>query len=125
MTSTMSSPPWTPADLPTLRAAYADRTAALMAFLAEFAYSPAIEAQSPFRCRPRSRRSALTANLVSQWIAEWLGVHFDDLCNVLVRREAARGSLIVQRGARRQKISGESVEQSCGGFRRGVSSDSS
>jgi triacylglycerol lipase len=31
-------PPWKPADLPTFRAAYSDRTAALMAFLANFAY---------------------------------------------------------------------------------------
>jgi hypothetical protein len=36
-------PPWKPDDLPTLRAAYSDRTAALMAFLANFAYSPDIE----------------------------------------------------------------------------------
>lgn len=37
--------PWQPADLPTLRAAYADRTAALMAYLASFAYDVRIEAK--------------------------------------------------------------------------------
>ena len=34
---------WRPADLPTLRAAYSDRTAALMAYLAAFAYDPRIQ----------------------------------------------------------------------------------
>ena len=37
--------PWIPSDLPTLRAAYSDRTAALMAYLAGFAYDPRIEAR--------------------------------------------------------------------------------
>jgi triacylglycerol lipase len=36
---------WKPSDLPTLRAAYSDRTAALMAFLAELAYDARIEAK--------------------------------------------------------------------------------
>jgi triacylglycerol lipase len=36
-------PPWQPSDLPTLRAAYSDRTAALMAYLANFAYSPNLQ----------------------------------------------------------------------------------
>jgi hypothetical protein len=36
-----------PGEVPTLRAAYADRTAALMAFLARFAYDPRIEAKGP------------------------------------------------------------------------------
>ncbi|MGH6851806.1 MAG: lipase family protein [Methylocella sp.] len=36
-----------PANLPTFRAAYSDRTAALMAHLAEFAYDPNIEAKPP------------------------------------------------------------------------------
>jgi len=39
-------PPWRPADLPSLRAAYSDRTAALMAYLAAFAYDARIEATS-------------------------------------------------------------------------------
>jgi triacylglycerol lipase len=39
----MSLPPWQPSDLPTLRAAYSDRTAALMAYLASFAYRKDIE----------------------------------------------------------------------------------
>lgn len=37
--------PWKPTDLPTLRAAYSDRTAALMAYLAAFAYDKQIEAK--------------------------------------------------------------------------------
>jgi triacylglycerol lipase len=37
-------PPWRPGDLPSLRAAYSDRTAALMAYLAAFAYDTRIEA---------------------------------------------------------------------------------
>jgi len=36
---------WKPSDLPTLRAAYSDRTAALMAYLAQFAYDKRIEAK--------------------------------------------------------------------------------
>jgi len=46
MEGTMSSaavPPWQPSDLPTLRAAYSDRTAALMAYLASVAYRKDIE----------------------------------------------------------------------------------
>jgi triacylglycerol lipase len=39
-------PPWRLADLPSLRAAYSDRTAALMAYLAAFAYDARIEATS-------------------------------------------------------------------------------
>jgi triacylglycerol lipase len=38
------APTWHPADLPTLRAAYSDRTAALMAYLAAFAYNLQVEA---------------------------------------------------------------------------------
>jgi triacylglycerol lipase len=45
MTNATSTPPWQPTDLPTLRAAYSDRTAALMAYLARFAYSDRIEAK--------------------------------------------------------------------------------
>jgi hypothetical protein len=37
--------PWKPSDLPTLRAAYSDRTAALMAYLAAFVYDTRIEAK--------------------------------------------------------------------------------
>jgi len=43
MTNQIAGPPWQPADLPTLRAAYSDRTAALMAYFANFAYSGNIE----------------------------------------------------------------------------------
>ncbi len=43
MTNQITGPPWQPADLPTLRAAYSDRTAALMAYFANFAYSGNIE----------------------------------------------------------------------------------
>jgi pimeloyl-ACP methyl ester carboxylesterase len=42
-----------PADLPTLRAAYLDRTAALMAHLAKFAYDPSIEAERPLSVPPQ------------------------------------------------------------------------
>jgi hypothetical protein len=38
--------PWRPDNLPKLRAAYSDRTAALMAFLADFAYHPQITGKS-------------------------------------------------------------------------------
>ena len=47
-------PPWRPADLPSLRAAYSDRTAALMAYLAAFAYDARIEATSSIEV-PNSR----------------------------------------------------------------------
>jgi hypothetical protein len=40
-------PPWGPNDLPSLRAAYSDRTASLMAYLAGFAYDPQIEVDPP------------------------------------------------------------------------------
>jgi triacylglycerol lipase len=43
MTNPIGTPPWQPTDLPTLRAAYSDRTAALMAYFADFAYSGSIE----------------------------------------------------------------------------------
>src|ERR1700693_1354065 len=36
---------WKPSDLPTLRAAYSDRTAALMAYLDQFAYDKRIESK--------------------------------------------------------------------------------
>jgi hypothetical protein len=45
MTNGIIAPPWSPADLPTLRAAYSDRTAALMAYFANFAYRTVIEAR--------------------------------------------------------------------------------
>jgi hypothetical protein len=45
--SAMPAPPWQPSDLPTLRAAYSDRTASLMAYLAAFAYDLRIEAHPP------------------------------------------------------------------------------
>ncbi|HYQ05781.1 MAG TPA: lipase family protein [Xanthobacteraceae bacterium] len=41
----VSPTPWKPTDLPTLRAAYSDRTAALMAYLAAFAYDARIQAK--------------------------------------------------------------------------------
>jgi hypothetical protein len=40
---------WKPSDLPTLRAAYSDRTAALMAYLAQFAYDERIEVKGHLR----------------------------------------------------------------------------
>jgi hypothetical protein len=43
MTNPIGTPPWRPKDLPSLRAAYSDRTAALMAYLSNFAYSPSIK----------------------------------------------------------------------------------
>jgi hypothetical protein len=42
-------PPWQPTGLPTLRAAYSDRTAALMAYLSSFAYSREIEKRGSYR----------------------------------------------------------------------------
>src|SRR5262249_6124396 len=42
---TIAPTPWKPSDLPSLRAAYSDRTAALMAYLAAFAYDTRIEAK--------------------------------------------------------------------------------
>jgi triacylglycerol lipase len=47
MTYPIGAPPWRPTDLPTLRSAYSDRTAALMAYFAGFAYSSTIEAKGP------------------------------------------------------------------------------
>lgn len=43
---------WRPTDLPTLRAAYSDRTAALMAGLAQFAYDARIETRGPIQVPP-------------------------------------------------------------------------
>jgi triacylglycerol lipase len=40
---TTAPPPWQPTDLPTLRAAYSDRTAALMAYLASIAYGDTLK----------------------------------------------------------------------------------
>lgn len=51
MTNTKLAP-WMPADLPTLRAAYSDRTSALMAYFAEFAYSRDIESQGRIQLPP-------------------------------------------------------------------------
>jgi triacylglycerol lipase len=45
-------PPWQPTDLPTLRAAYSDRTAALMAYLASFAYSDIIKVKGAISVVP-------------------------------------------------------------------------
>jgi triacylglycerol lipase len=42
-----AAPPWHPSDLPTLRAAYSDRTASLMAYLAAYAYDARVETQPP------------------------------------------------------------------------------
>ena len=44
--------PWRPSDLPTLRTAYSDRTAALMAYLAAFAYDTRIEAKGALQVPP-------------------------------------------------------------------------
>lgn len=46
---------WNPRDLPTLRAAYSDRTSALMAYLAAFAYDASIEASPPLQVPPLLR----------------------------------------------------------------------
>jgi triacylglycerol lipase len=43
---TIPVPPWRPSDLPSLRAAYSDRTASLMAYLAAFAYDARVEARA-------------------------------------------------------------------------------
>jgi triacylglycerol lipase len=43
--SSIAPTQWKPSDLPTLRAAYSDRTAALMTYLAQFAYDERIEAK--------------------------------------------------------------------------------
>jgi triacylglycerol lipase len=43
------APPWQPSDLPTLRAAYSDRTATLMAYLSAFAYDGRIQATPPLQ----------------------------------------------------------------------------
>ena len=45
MINSAAVPPWEPNDLPTLRAAYSDRTAALMAYLASFAYRKDVESR--------------------------------------------------------------------------------
>jgi hypothetical protein len=50
--STIPVPPWQPNDLPTLRAAYSDRTAALMAYLASFTYRKDIEARGLINVPP-------------------------------------------------------------------------
>jgi triacylglycerol lipase len=52
MMSATPVPPWQPTDLPTLRAAYSDRTAALMAYLSSFAYSREIEKRGPVAVPP-------------------------------------------------------------------------
>ena len=44
--------PWKPSDLPTLRAAYSDRTAVLMAYLAAFVYDRRIEAKGVLQVPP-------------------------------------------------------------------------
>jgi triacylglycerol lipase len=50
--TTTAPPPWRPTDLPTLRAAYSDRTAALMAYLASFAYSDNLEVRGAISVVP-------------------------------------------------------------------------
>jgi hypothetical protein len=52
--------PWKPSDLPTLRAAYSDRTAALMAYLAAFTYDTRIEAKGGLQVRRSFQHSDLT-----------------------------------------------------------------
>jgi triacylglycerol lipase len=52
MMSATPVPPWRPTDLPTLRAAYSDRTAALMAYLSSFAYNKLIEKRGPIAVLP-------------------------------------------------------------------------
>ncbi len=52
MSDPIGAPPWQPSDLPTLRAAYSDRTAALMAYFASLAYSGDIEVKGVIRPPP-------------------------------------------------------------------------
>jgi hypothetical protein len=73
MTDATSTPPWQPTDLPTLRAAYSDRTAALMAYLASFAYSDSIGAKGRITVPPElaalgfSHITAFHNNLTDGW----------------------------------------------------------
>jgi len=73
MTNATSTPPWQPTDLPTLRAAYSDRTAALMAYLASFAYSDSIGAKGRITVPPElaalgfSHITAFHNNLTDGW----------------------------------------------------------
>ncbi len=53
--------PWQPSDLPTLRAAYSDRTAALMAYLAAFAYDARIETKERLQIPEELSRLGFTA----------------------------------------------------------------
>ena len=52
MRGSAAVPLWQPSDLPTLRAAYSDRAAAIMAYLASFAYRKDIEARGLINARP-------------------------------------------------------------------------
>jgi hypothetical protein len=66
MSSKLTAPtPWKPADLPTLRAAYSDRTAALMAYLAAFAYDARIEAKGMLQIP--EELSALGLNILTSF----------------------------------------------------------
>jgi hypothetical protein len=69
----LDPPPWHPGDLPTLRAAYSDRTAALMAYFAAFAYSNTIKAKGLIGVPPElavlgfSRLTAFHNDLTDGW----------------------------------------------------------
>jgi triacylglycerol lipase len=65
MTNGIIAPPWSPADLPTLRAAYSDRTAALMAYFANFAYRAVIEARGVIGVPPEPDGWAYIAESVA------------------------------------------------------------
>src|ERR1700722_11379002 len=73
MTTAITLPPWKPTDLPTLRAAYSDRTAALMAFFAGFAYSSYIESKGQLTVPEElsemgvSRLSSFHNQLIDGW----------------------------------------------------------
>src|SRR6516164_9980650 len=68
--------PWKPSDLPTLRAAYSDRTAALMAYLAAFVYDRRIEAKGVLQVPPELAAFGFDKiDFVSQRHDRWLGLY--------------------------------------------------
>ena len=68
--------PWRPSDLPTLRTAYSDRTAALMAYLAAFAYDTRIEAKGALQVPPELAAFGFEQiDFVSQRHDRWLGLY--------------------------------------------------
>src|SRR6516162_1286687 len=71
----VSPTPWKPADLPTLRAAYSDRTAALMAYLAAFAYDTQIQAKGVLQVAGARGARIQQIDFVSQRHDRWLGLY--------------------------------------------------